>query len=365
MEHSFIFPAIRGIQANREYFVSMCPMRVIPRIFLFDEEELSPEVRAQRTLNRNRIPEIARYILRYPESYAFSALTASIDGDVEFQPIETESQGVEQLGQLTVPMQSKFVINDGQHRRAAIEMALRENPSIGSETISVVFYLDNGLERSQQLFSDLNRHAVKPSRSLGVLYDHRDEMAEMTRLVVFSSDFLKPLVELEKTSLSLRSRKLFTLSSLHNANEVLVQNFESKTIQELADIAVDYWETVAENIPHWKLVHATEMSAGEVRKEYLNSHSLSLEALARVGSTLLTDYTEDWKERLRGLEDIDWARSNSAQWEGRALSSGRVVKSRQHVILTSSIIKRHLGLPLNEKEEAAEDELQQQEVDNE
>ena len=64
----------------------MCPLRLIPRIFLFDEEELRPELRAQRVLNRARIPEIARYILRNPRSYTFSALTASIDGDVRFEP---------------------------------------------------------------------------------------------------------------------------------------------------------------------------------------------------------------------------------------------------------------------------------------
>ena len=36
----YVFPAIRGIQAGREYYVSMCPLRLIPRIFLFDEDEL-------------------------------------------------------------------------------------------------------------------------------------------------------------------------------------------------------------------------------------------------------------------------------------------------------------------------------------
>lgn len=365
MEHAYIFPAIRGVQAGREYFVSMCPMRVIPRIFLFDEEELSPELRAQRSLNRNRIPELTRYILRNPESYAFSALTASIDGDVEFQPISSSSQGIEQLGQLRVPMESSFVINDGQHRRAAIELALRENPSIGSETISVVFYIDTGLERSQQLFSDLNRHAVKPSRSLGVLYDHRDDMAEVTRLVVFSSEFLKPLIELEKTSLSLRSRKLFTLSAIHNATEVLTKDLDETSPQKLAAIVVDYWEEVARHIDDWQRVHANEMSSGEVRRDYLHSHSLTLEALARVGSTLLQDYPDDWRERLTGLRDIDWARSNVSQWEGRALNNGRVVKSSQNVILTASLIKAHLGLPLTEKEEAAESEFVVREQANE
>src|SRR5207244_2359567 len=48
----YVFPAIRGIQAGREYYASMCPLRLIPRIFLFDEDELKPELRAQRFLNK-------------------------------------------------------------------------------------------------------------------------------------------------------------------------------------------------------------------------------------------------------------------------------------------------------------------------
>ena len=84
------FPAIRGIQAGREYYASMCPLRLIPRIFLFDEEELKPEVRSQRVLNRGRIPEMSRYLVNNPKNYTFSALTASIDGEVSFEPVGPE-----------------------------------------------------------------------------------------------------------------------------------------------------------------------------------------------------------------------------------------------------------------------------------
>ncbi|MDB2184838.1 DNA sulfur modification protein DndB [Mycobacteroides abscessus subsp. abscessus] len=51
-EFEWAFPAIRGVQAGREYYVTMCPLRLIPRMFLFDEEELTAEMRAQRTLNK-------------------------------------------------------------------------------------------------------------------------------------------------------------------------------------------------------------------------------------------------------------------------------------------------------------------------
>src|SRR5205823_6988193 len=111
-----------------------------------------PELRAQRTINLARIPEIARYILENRNDYAFSAITASIDGEVRFKPANM-NDGTDDVGLLIVPMSTRFVINDGQHRRAAIEAALEEQPDLADETIAVVFYLDAGLRRSQQLFA--------------------------------------------------------------------------------------------------------------------------------------------------------------------------------------------------------------------
>jgi len=115
----YSFPAIRGVQAGKEYYVSMCPMRLIPKIFLFNEEELIPELRAQRQLNKARIPEMTRYVTENLDSYIFSAITASLDGNVRFDPISTNLDE-SKIGVLHIQMDSRFVINDGQHRRAAI-----------------------------------------------------------------------------------------------------------------------------------------------------------------------------------------------------------------------------------------------------
>src|SRR5208283_1176036 len=120
-EFEYVFPAIRGVQAGREYYVSMCPLRLIPKIFIFDEEELVPELRAQRRLNKSRVPTISRYLLKHKRDYVFSALTASIDSDVLFEAAGSESKD-NLLGVLHIPMSARFIINDGQHRRAAIEM---------------------------------------------------------------------------------------------------------------------------------------------------------------------------------------------------------------------------------------------------
>ena len=352
--YGYVFPAIRGVQAGREYYVSMCPIRLLPRIFLFDENELQPELRAQRTLNKARIPEMSRYITENPDSYTFSAITASIDGEVSFEPISAEGEN-RKIGTLTVPMSARFVINDGQHRRAAIQQALHNNPEIGDESIAVVFFLDSGLQRCQQMFADLNRHAVRPSKSIGVLYDQRDDRAQLIRLVVLKSPLFRDLVEMERSTLSVRSRKLFTLSALYSATNELLPALRDLDLQERAAFARSFWETVGKHLVEWQQVRGRLMHAGEVRRDLIHSHGIILQALGRAGCTLVQEHPDDWKDRLRRLRDIDWSRANGALWEGRAMIGGRVSKAQNNVILATNVIKQQLGLALSPDEQRVED----------
>jgi DNA sulfur modification protein DndB len=350
----YTFPAIRGVQAGKEYYVSMCPLRLIPRIFLFDEEELVPELRAQRALNKNRIPEIAGYILQNQRDYVFSALTASIDAEVRFEPAGAGEEAT-RIGLLRVPMSAKFIINDGQHRRAAIEMALKERPELGSESIAVVFFLDIGLERSQQMFADLNRYAIRPSKSIGVLYDQRDDMAKIAKLIVLKSKLFRNVVEMERSTLSVRSRKLFTLSSIYFATRALLRHKSDGEIDSLTQEAMTFWEEVAAQFPEWGAVVIGKISAGEVRREFIHSHGIILQALGKIGSVLMQDTSAAWKKRIRALRSINWSRSNATDWEGRALIGGRVSKSEHNVLLTGNLIKERLGLSLTPEEQRVED----------
>lgn len=349
----YTFPAISGVQAQREYYISMCPLRLIPRIFLFDEEELVPELRAQRTLNKARLPDLAEYILANPKDYVFSSITASIDGEVRFEPAGKAGDG-KRIGVLRVPMKSRFVINDGQHRRAAIELALREHPELGEETISVVFFLDVGLKRCQQMFADLNRNAIRPSKSLGVLYDHRDDLAKIVKSVVLSTPLFKDLVEMERSTLSARSRKLFTLSALYSATRSLLTGLEMQSLDDTTKLAIEYWRDVADQFPEWSAVHAGKMASSEIRRDFLHSHGIALHAIGKAGCSLLAERST-MKRKLKSLKKIDWSRSNARLWEGRAMVGGRVCKSGNNLTLTTNVIKNHLGLDLSPEEVRVEE----------
>jgi len=344
------FPAIRGVQAGREFYTTMWTLRMLRQISIFDEKELPPDLRAQRVLNKGRVPEIAEYILNNSKDYVFSAITASIDSKIEFEPLPNQDR----LGTLKVPMDAKFIINDGQHRRAAILEALEQKPELGYETIAVVFYLDVGLARSQQMFSDLNRYAVRTSRSLSLLYDHRSEKAKLARTVIMKSDVFKDLVDLEKSSLAPRSRKLFTLSAFYNACADLVQDVGSGKVEQDGLIARDFWESVANHFPTWKKVKDGRIAASEIREGFIHSHGIALQAIGLAGNSLLKKYPQGWKKCLKYLEKIDWSRNNARLWEGRALIGGKVSKATTNIVLTTNVIKQELGIELSPEEARVE-----------
>jgi len=348
------FPAIRGIQAGREYYVSMCPMRLLPKIFLFNEEELVTELRAQRLINKSRLPELTRYITQNPENYVFSAITVSIDSAVRFDSL-ADGGDASRIGTLHVPMSAKFIINDGQHRRAAMERALVERPELGDETIAVVFFLARGLEHCQQMFADLNRYAIRPSRSLSILYDSRDEAAQLTKALVAQSSVFRDVVELEKTSLSARSRRLFTLSALHSATVELLAGHKNEDSRALAELAIESWETVAGAFDEGQSVRAGALSAGEVRTDFIHTHGVVLQAIGRLGNALIHRHPKQWRAKLGRLGKLNWRRDNSVLWEGRALSGGRLSKTGRSVMLTANTLKQHLHLSLSDEEQDLED----------
>src|SRR5438270_958327 len=122
-EYSMIlsFPAMRGRIGRRDYFVTMVKLSLVAKLFKFrDWAELPPEQRAQRVIQKSRIPEITQYILDNEDGYLFSSLTASFNCEPVFTPVPGHSD----LGVLLMPFEADLVINDGQHRRAAIEEAL-------------------------------------------------------------------------------------------------------------------------------------------------------------------------------------------------------------------------------------------------
>ena len=99
MSFTYKFPAVKGLQASKEYFITMIPLGLLSRLFGNEDDYLLPEYRAQRRINELRIPEIRDYILANPTNYVFSALSASIDG--KFSYLHSELDDIPGIGEKT------------------------------------------------------------------------------------------------------------------------------------------------------------------------------------------------------------------------------------------------------------------------
>lgn len=351
--YCYSFPAVRGIQAGRPFYIATCPLRIIPKIFSYNEDDVPPELRAQRTLNKTRIPEMVKYLLENPKDYVFSALTASVGVDVAFE----DHNEAPNIGTLKIPMDAQILINDGQHRRKAIEEALKENPDLGQDNLPVLFFIDEGLSRSQQMFADLNKYAVKPSPSLGTLYDHRDESSELARELATHSKPFIGLTEMEKSNISPKSNKLFTLSSIKQATRALLSKGPKDGFSsEEKQLASQFWQEVTNYIRDWQLVIEKEVSPAQLRQEYIHAHGVGLHAIGLLGKHLLCQEPNAWKEKLKKLEKINWSKTNQ-EWIRRSMNHGKLSKSTINIQLTANALKLELGLPLTPEEKALEKQL--------
>jgi DNA sulfur modification protein DndB len=245
-------------------------------------------------------------------------------------------------------MESRLLINDGQHRRQAIEEALKENPDLAHEMISVVFFEDKGLVRSQQMFSDLNKNAVKPTKSLSILYDHRDEFAKFVVAISSELEIFSGRVELEKTAISNRSIKFFTLNGIADATRRFLGIKGTKISVDEQNMAKEFWNEIAKNIPEWQLLIQKRVTTSELRKEYVHSHTNLLNAFGIVGNVLQNEYPSDWKQKLASLQNIDWSRSNP-EWEGKLLLRGRMLKTKLGIELAANTILKKCGIHLSDE----------------
>lgn len=338
MNFSYQFPAVMGIQAGREYYISMVPLKLLSKIFPPDDEIVAPEFRAQRKINELRIPEINEYIINNRNSYVFSALSASIDGAFSFEKTSAENIGV-----LSIDMSATFLINDGQHRKAAIEAALKEDSTLGEETISIVFFKDDGLTRSQQMFTDLNKHAVKTSNSLSTLYDSRDDLAVGTREVVATVPFFKRYTDKERDILGKNSSNLFTLNNIYKANQKILHT--DVCSDESISFLISYWNEVASNIVEWRDVQDRSLTKKELRENYIITLAVTLTALGKLGRLFYLDRSLNMTAYLSRLKTIDWSRNNLDNWQGRLLrEDGKVMNSEEAISLTTDKIKELIGL---------------------
>lgn len=319
-------PATRGRMGQTEYFTANFGLGLIDKLFTYnpdDMAELPIEERAQRALKKGRVPEIAEYILNN-DDYIFSSITISVDAE-ELEFVESEID--RNVGILKLPMEANWIVNDGQHRVAGIVEAIRQRPSLRTDTISVVILPDSGLERSQQIFSDLNRTVVKTSKSIDILFDHRSPINRITNRVVERVALFVGKTDKERVSLSVRSSAFATLSSVQVATAALLAHVDAAEFDSAYDtyekLAIEFWEHVTNLVEPWAEIAAGTTKPSEARATYLSSYAILIAAIGAVGGSAIRT-GDGWKDLLAPLNEIDFRKDNE-EWQGFCMAGSEVV----------------------------------------
>ncbi len=351
MKYEVRIPAMRGKMGSRTYYACLMPLEAIQSMFKFEPEgrqwsDLSPEQREQRQLNKSRVPALTSYIIENEDDYLFASITASYKSEPVFVPY-AQTEDEENIGTLKLKLGDELTINDGQHRCAAIVEAVKKNPMLANQMISVLLFPWENITRVQQMFTDLNRHVVKTSKSLDVLFDKRDPISIATMFALDKVPVFKELTEKVDTNLKTKSTKIFTLAALYDANSDLLRDHKSSDVEDNAKLLTEYWTAVAANMADWSKVLSGQKSSTELRSESISTHSTVLRALGGLGSELIKDSM--WKECLAKLADIDWSKKNS-DWQNICIVANSVVSNRQARTAMKTYIKSRLGLTLTDSE---------------
>ncbi|MDA8030040.1 MAG: DNA sulfur modification protein DndB [Alphaproteobacteria bacterium] len=343
-ENTYGFDAIRGIQAGKEFFVITCPLNIVVKMFHNEEYEIPPDLRSQRILNERRIPVMAQYILDNPKEYIFSSLTAAVDGNMRFEPAPHLGPDG-RIGRLTIDMGARFLLNDGQHRKHAIESALKQKPDLRSESISIMFVQDTDLKRCQQMFADLNKNAMKPSKSLNILYDHRDSFSQFVVKLTKNVEAFKGRVDYEKTSIGNRDTNAFTLNGvLDSTKKLLGRGRVRKLNDEEKWIVEKFWNTLSDILPEWQHLIKGTMTPRDLRGMFVNTNTNCLNALGIVGRVIREAHPDDWVKKMTLLRKIDWSRSN-ALWDGNLMQDGKLVRTTVGIEMGADAILKECGIP--------------------
>lgn len=202
------------------------------------------------------------------------------------------------------------------------------------------------------MFTDLNKHAVKTSNSISELYDSRDKLAVITRRVIQHNDFLNTYTDKEKDILGKFSSNLFTLSTFYNANKRITRG--KTDYGSLEDFLNIYWGCVVRHILPWNDLAKHELSKVDLRENYIITQSVMIQVLGRLGNYFYLHPDVSLEASLSMLENICWLRS-AQEWQLRTIrKNGRMINSEEAVILTCNVIKRLIGIRLDENEQRKE-----------
>ena len=119
-----------------------------------------------------------------------------------------------------------------------------------------------------------------------------------------------------------------------------------------------YWRCVTQNIVPWKELSKREISKIDLRENYIVTQAVTIQVLGRLGNFFISNPSYKMEDILSKLQEVNWRR-DCEDWKLRTIrSNGRMIVNEEAIILTCNILKKQLGLPLDDFEQTKEQTFQ-------
>lgn len=197
-------PALRGVFGDWRYYSCLMRMEeVVERVGFAEEvyknKGLSDMV--QRALKGKRAKQIFEYLKNNDQRFFNSLVVAVIGGDPnwhgfsdfkplkdDFDPDDLGKDIRDKVGFLSFDGTERMFALDGQHRLAGMRLSVEKGIPASSESVSLIFVAHKespqGLIRTRNLFTTLNKTAVPVGKGERIALDESDVMAIVARHLV-------------------------------------------------------------------------------------------------------------------------------------------------------------------------------------
>jgi DNA sulfur modification protein DndB len=243
-------PALRGLFGRWVYYSCLMKAEAIADRVSFAKEvhnnyRLSDMI--QREIKKHRGREIADYLKHEEEKFFNSLVIAVYKGDPTWYEVgitkankgiplgEIPTDVLDSFGLLHLTGEEKLFALDGQHRLAGIKRAKEEGAELNEEMSVILIAHEEtaeGLRRTRNLFTTLNKTAVPVSKGERISLDENDVMAIITRRLVEEFSFFQGERVSYNATNNLHVNDLQSLTTLGNLYDILGILFSKITAKE-------------------------------------------------------------------------------------------------------------------------------------
>lgn len=397
-------PALKAKMGDWQYYVTVMKLGKIAR-----ECRLAEEIHVNKDLDdliqrelQDRVQkEMVPYLLNEPQRFYGTLVVAVYGGEPEFSAvkvaehtlIDDQDRSSYGFGLLRFDGSQTYYALDGQHRLKSMQEAIRINPDLAKEEITVIILKHEdttaGLERTRRLFSTLNRRAKPTSTGQNIAIDEDDSIAIVTRRLVKENEILKTLVLTTLGSKQIAPSKshdpyITTLTVLYEVNELLLEAYNggldtSKTFKQFRrsdneldayySFVEDIWMRMLKKCPGFDSVLNSQIKPGSLRRRIDSDDYPVLDNVGKpiaggnvfarpIGQYIIADVLKSVGNRGKSIEDaIDAIMDNismdieQAPWVSVIWNptTQRIIGGKSERALLVSIISYALGLKINFK----------------